>query len=147
MVWCNRQGADQEQTAGLERIMTEHPETHTAIGQLVECAHRRVITAEAKNETLVQHVEKSKPEQELYERMRALQRDSSNTQNFHFEQQSNAVSENANHAGSSKEEPSKKRSRVDEAYTSGLSAIAAAMQRTIPPRPRNIHSNEQFRGY
>lgn len=128
--------------------MTEHPETHTAIGQLVECAHRRVITAEAKNETLVQHVEKSKPEQELYERMRALQRDSSNTQNFHFEQQSNAVSENANRAGPPKEEPSKKRPRVEnEAYTTGLSAIAAAMQRTVPSRPRNIGTNEQFRGY
>ena len=143
------QGADQERTEqvnGLERIMNEHPEAHSAIGQLVECAHRRIITAEAKNATLVEHVEKSKPEQELYARMRALQRDSTQTHNYHFEPQAGMVSENANSARPAAEAPSKKRARVDPT-AEGLKAIEAALGRTLPARPGNIRMNEEYRSY
>ena len=63
------------------------------------------------------------------------------TQSYHFEPSAGTVSENANRAAP---EPAQKRKRVD-ASADSLAAIAAAMSRNVPARPRNVYKNEQFR--
>ena len=86
-------------------------------------------------------MERSKPEQELYARLRSFAADSQKTQNYHFDKAaSGVVSENSNRTTQANKRP-----RVDSSAES-LAAIAAAMKKTnLPQRPTNIISGEEFR--
>lgn len=148
------QGADQNRHDGLtaenlsevEAALEKHPELQAPIGQLVQCAARRTTTAESNMVVHQKAVEQTAAERELFDRMRGLTRDSAEpTYSYHgFEQAGSkrpAVSQNANVADVA---PPAKRAKTSGSFDAQLQMIAAGMRSTLPMKPSNIGSKEQF---
>lgn len=57
-------------------MFQEHPEHHSLIGQVVSCAAQRIADQDRQLKALKEAADRSKPEQELYARMRAFANDS-----------------------------------------------------------------------
>lgn len=164
------QGADQpdglssSEAGEMEGLLKAHPEMQSSLAQIVNCAARRVSTAESASRAHQVANEQTAQERELFARMRGIARDTAEpTYNYHqFEPQSVAppvpssgdkrmlppapVSQNANvnHAAAEQAAKRQRTSTEDSFLEEQLKLIAGGMNRNMPSRPRNIGANEDF---